>query len=84
MSGRTLTRRIQDVPVSEPAKRFAHILGRAGIGKANITIAAGLIKVDPGGRGNIRFRQHLCGERETVVSEIADVGVDVERPVGRD
>jgi hypothetical protein len=73
--------------LSEPARdarhRFAHVVGRARVGKANEGAAVDRIEIDARRRRDMRLLQHPLGEIETVGGEFRDVGIEIERAVGR-
>src|SRR5258705_12581866 len=73
--------------LSEPARDtrngFAHFVSRTGIAKANESTAVKWIEIDAGGGRDARLLQHLFGKLETVGGEFGDIGVEVERAVGR-
>lgn len=39
---------------------------------------AGFVEIDTGGGRDISFLKHLLGERETVRSKTADIGIEIE------
>ena len=70
-------------PGTHPAQGLADVGGRAGEGHSDVRTAVYGVEVDAGCDRNARVRQQLCAEVERVGRVVGDVGVDVERAVGR-
>src|SRR5690348_6121860 len=74
----------QAAPALEPARCLRHVSGGARVAKAHIARAALGVEVDIRRRGNADVMQHLLGERQAVIGERADIGVEIEGAVSGD
>src|SRR5690348_10070585 len=70
-------------PARDPLHRLAHIVGRTGVAEADEGATMKRIEVDARGRRDMGLLEHGLGEVKTVRSEIGDVGVKIERTIGR-
>src|SRR5690349_24683255 len=70
-------------PPGDTRNRLAHLIGRSRVAKTDELAAMNRIEVDARRCGDARLFQHLLGKLEAVGGEGGDIGVEVERAVGR-
>src|SRR4051812_30207697 len=70
-------------PGADALDRLPHIRGRAGVAEAHEMPAVDRIEIDAGRRRHMGILEQPLGEIETVVRELRNVGVEIERAIDR-
>src|SRR5665213_4433388 len=65
-------------PARDPRHRFAHVLGRTRVGKADEPAAVDRVEVDAGRCRDMGLLQHSLREFVTVLGEGGNVGIEIE------